>query len=68
MGEAEGTEYFSPVFLCFIPNLAYAPGVAENVALYCLTRARWVRESFFPQLVDDTMEAILSRRLGIKPT
>lgn len=65
MHETKGTEYFAPVFLCFIPNLAYSPGVAENLALYCVARARWVRESFFPQLKDHTLEAIFSRRLGI---
>lgn len=62
----EGVEYFAPTFGCFIPNLTYQPGIAEHVALWLLVRARWVRQSRLPDVIDDSLEAIISRRLNLR--
>jgi hypothetical protein len=50
-------------FSCFIPNSLYQPGLATQVAFWFLERARWVRKSLWPDMVDKTMmEIITSRR------
>lgn len=60
---AQGAYYYTPSFRCFIPNMMYQQGLAENIALYMIARARWARQTLLPDIVDGSMEAILSQRL-----
>src|SRR5262249_19176228 len=48
----------------FIPNALYQKGYAENCALSMLRRARWVRETWWPDVVDLRMIDILNKRHG----
>jgi hypothetical protein len=48
----------------FIPNLLYQIGIAENIALQLIARARWVRRALWPRLTDLPMFEILDRRLS----
>jgi hypothetical protein len=64
--DSGGAWFCAPTFGCFIPNMMYRLGIAENFALYMMTRARWARQTLWPTVVDSSMEAIASRRLGIE--
>jgi hypothetical protein len=55
-----------PTFSTFLPNLVYQPGIAENLVLWSLARARWVRETLWPDLVDLPMHEILRRRYSLQ--
>jgi hypothetical protein len=57
---------FVPEFSCFIPNMVYFPGLAENLALYAMARAKWGREILRPGAIDLPMHEILSRQLAAK--
>jgi hypothetical protein len=46
----------------FIPNLLFQPGLATNMALWMIGRARWARETHFPDMVDEPLEEILRKR------
>lgn len=50
----------------FVPNFVYQAGLAENLVLWGIARARWARETQWPNLVDLPMREILSRR-GVLP-
>lgn len=52
-----------PAFSTFVPNVLHQPGIATNVALWMLNRARWVRTQRYPDLVDMPMIEILNRRM-----
>jgi hypothetical protein len=52
-----------PAFSTFVPNVLHQPGIATNVALWMLNRARWVRAERYPDLVDQPMIEILNRRM-----
>jgi hypothetical protein len=53
---------FVPEFSCFIPNMVYSPGLAENLVLYAMARAKWARELSRPGATDLPMHAILERQ------
>lgn len=60
----EGQEdTFWLAYTSFIPNLIYQGGLAENVLLWGMGRARWVREMIEPDAVDMPMPEILMKRL-----
>jgi hypothetical protein len=65
---SNGERFYTPTFQCFIPNMMYRFGIAENFVLHMLERARWARQTLWPTVVDSSMEAIASRRLNIEPT
>jgi hypothetical protein len=48
-----------PAYRSFIPNLLYRPGIAENFVLWALARARWIRETKFPEIADRPLIDIL---------
>jgi hypothetical protein len=48
----------------FVPNALYRPGLAANIALWQLCRARWVKLVLCPDLKDLTMAEILAERYG----
>ncbi len=48
----------------FFPNIMYREGTATNAALWLLGRARWARQTFWPDLEDLTMAEILERRFS----
>ena len=52
-----------PAFTSFIPNALHQPGIATNMALWLLGRARWVRHERWPNLQDKTMAEILKARM-----
>lgn len=56
---------FAPTFSCFIPNLMYQRGLAEHLLVHLVTRARWVRLTWAPDTVDESLNAIFMRRLNI---
>jgi hypothetical protein len=47
----------------FTPNALYQPGIAENAALQELTRLRWVREEYGPEVADLPMIEILLNQM-----
>ena len=51
----------------FVPNALYKAGLATNFAIWSVGRARWVRQTFFPELKDKSMDEILAERLGVPP-
>jgi hypothetical protein len=51
-------------FTTFIPNALYQPFIATNLALWMLGRARWVRQTLWPDLEDKKMIEILEERFG----
>lgn len=53
-----------PAFSSFIPNSLYRPGIATNVTLWMLGRARWIKDTMWPNLEDLPMAKILERRFG----
>jgi hypothetical protein len=57
---------FAPTFSCFVPNLMYQRGLAEHLLLHLLMRARWVRQTWAPDTVDESLNAIFARRLNIE--
>jgi hypothetical protein len=57
---------FAPTFSCFIPNLLYQRGLAEHLVVHLLMRARWVRHTWAPDTVDESIDAIFARRLNIQ--
>jgi hypothetical protein len=65
---AQNRDGEGPAFTLFVPNALYRPGIATNVALWFLARARWVRVQMFPNMVDTTMLQVLSKRLGRPPS
>jgi len=48
----------------FIPNIMYRDGIASNTAIWLMEKARWARETFWPDLNDLTMSEILERRFS----
>lgn len=59
-------ESSAAAFSMFVPNALYEPLIATNVAIWMLHRARWVRTTFFENLVDLTMSEILKGRIGLE--
>jgi hypothetical protein len=57
---------FAPTFSCFIPNVMYQGNLAEHLLAHLLTRAHWVRQTWAPDLVDETLNEIFARRLNIQ--
>jgi hypothetical protein len=51
-----------PAFTTFVPNALYQPGLATNLALWMLDRARWVRQTRWPDLEDKPIVDILEDR------
>jgi hypothetical protein len=51
-------------FTQFLPNAVYKPGLATQSAFWFLERARWVRQTKFPDMKDLTMAQILKDRFG----
>jgi hypothetical protein len=62
--EGETDSAFGPAFSAFIPNFVYRPGIAENLVLYAINRAQWVRRIWLPDAIDLPMHEILSKRLN----
>ena len=58
-GDEEGV-----AFTLFVPNALYQPMIATNIAFWLVARARWIRETFYPDLQDLTMMQILEGRFG----
>jgi hypothetical protein len=58
-GSARGTV---PAHSTFIPNALYRPGLIQNFVLWEVGRARWVRQTFFPELRDRQMSEIYKER------
>ena len=56
---------FGPAFSLFLPNALHCPGQVAAVVIWMLERAQWVRERFFPDVVDLTMLEIMQRRLSL---
>lgn len=52
-------------FSSFIPNALYQPGIATHAALWMLQRVGWVHDLMWPDLEDQPIEQILSRRLSL---
>lgn len=48
----------------FVPNALYRPGLVQNFVLWEMARARWVRQTFFPELKDSYMTEIYKDRFG----
>ena len=46
----------------FVPNFLYRPGIATNVALWAVARARWVRKTLWADKVDLPISTILKER------
>jgi hypothetical protein len=59
---ASGEEKQSPAFITFVPNALYQPGLTTNVAFWMLERARWVRQTRWPDLEDKRMIEIREER------
>jgi hypothetical protein len=57
---------FVPEFSCFIPNMVYFPGLAANLVLYAMARAKWGRERLRPGAIDLPMHDILEKQLPSK--
>jgi hypothetical protein len=55
-------------FASFIPNALYRPGLATNVALWMVARARWLRQTRWPNASDKTMMEIIKERGGFLPS
>lgn len=51
-------------FSAFLPNWRYGDGAATNAAVRLLGRLQWIRESHFPNLFNEPIQAILERRLS----
>jgi len=49
-------------FSLFIPNALYQPGLATHVTFWFLKRARWARETLYPDTADKTMLEIVKSR------
>ena len=58
-GSARGTV---PAHSTFIPNALYRPGLIQNFVFWEVGRARWVRQTFFPELRDRQMSEIYEER------
>jgi hypothetical protein len=58
----DGNSQERVAFNTFIPNALYQRGLAENVTLWMLSRARWVRSTWWPEIVDLRMIDILDKR------
>jgi hypothetical protein len=48
----------------FIPNALYRPGLATNAALWQVGRARWVKNTLYPDLKDLSMSEVIQRRMA----
>ena len=57
----DGTSHAANGF--FIPNALFQPGLATNAALWQVGRARWAKNTLYPELEDLPMIEILKRRL-----
>ena len=64
---AQNRDREGPAFTLFMPNALYRPGLATNIALWFLARARWTRVQMFPNMEDATMLDVLTGRLGRTP-
>ena len=51
-------------YTSFIPNMLYQSGLAENMTLWGLSRARCVRETWYPDLVDVPISETLTDRMS----
>jgi hypothetical protein len=58
-----GEPVFMPALSCFIPNMMHRDGLAENLVMYAMGRAKWFREKFEPGAIDLPMHEILDKRL-----
>jgi hypothetical protein len=47
----------------FVPNALYRPGLVANLILWEIGRARWVRQTFFPDIEDRLMPEIYMDRM-----
>jgi hypothetical protein len=59
---------FVPEFSCFIPNMVYFPGLAANLVLYAMARAKWGRQMLRPGAIDLPMHEILKMRFPRRKT
>jgi hypothetical protein len=48
----------------FVPNAYFNEGLVVNLALWAITRVRWVRNALYPNAADLTMIEILEKRFG----
>jgi len=62
-----GDGEFLSVHTTFIPNALFDRGLATNAALWQLGRARWAKQTLYPDLKDLTMHEILKSRFGDLP-
>jgi hypothetical protein len=62
--DAGGARGIFPAHSTFIPNALYRPGLVQNFVLWEMGRARWVRQTFFPEMQDRLMSETLNERLG----
>lgn len=46
----------------FVPNALFRSGLVQNLVIWQMARARWVRESFFPHTEDRSMSEIYRDR------
>jgi hypothetical protein len=51
-------------FTSLMPNALYRPGLAANMALWMIYRARWLRQTRWPDREDKTMMEIIKGRDG----
>lgn len=51
-----------PSHSTFVPNALYRPGLIQNFVFWEIGRARWVRETFFPDMQDMLLPEILNAR------
>lgn len=54
-----------PSHSTFVPNALYRPGLVQNFVLWEMGRARWVRQTFFPELRDRQMSEIYEERFKL---
>lgn len=57
-------DMYCVTYTSFIPNILYQSGLAENIALWGLSRARCVRETWYPDLVDVPISETLKDRMS----
>lgn len=59
-----GDGEFLSAHVMFIPNALFGRGLVTNAALWQLGRARWAKQTLYPDLKDLTMHEILKSRFG----
>ncbi len=63
-----GSGKYSAASSTFYPNALYKEGIATNAALWQFGLARWIKNTFHADLVDQTMAEIFKARLSKPPT